>query len=130
MIIRTMYYYIRDINRRPIITVCYIETDTGERARGIAICSKHDNCCKKKGRELANNRAVAALLNKDSSLCVHRSATIDRIVSTLDTADRGRDWKKAAFLRDTLYLPESDMVAYKSLYNPIPNSLEDRVCKI
>jgi len=130
MITLTKFYYVRNSKRQPIITVCYIETDTGERARGIAICSKLESCLKKKGRETAEDRAKTALENKDSGMCIHRPAAIDMIVSTLDTANSGRDWKKAAFLRDTLYLPESDMVAYKSLYNPIPNSMEDGVPKL
>jgi len=131
MITLTKYYYIRDINRRPVITVCYIETDTGERARGIAICSKRDNCEKAIGREIARDRAYTALNTKCNSLEIHRASATAILRSTLrgitENGSIGITEAKIIFLNATL---KSDMLAYKSLYNPIPNSLEDTVCKI
>jgi hypothetical protein len=61
---RIVYYYIRDIKKRPIITVCLIENFDGQWCRGISICSKHDNPVKKIGRVKAYGRARQAMVKK------------------------------------------------------------------
>ena len=54
------FYYIRDKQNRPIITVCIIYSG-GYVSRGIALCSPNDNPCKKRGRGKAYSRALKAL---------------------------------------------------------------------
>ena len=56
---QVFYYYNRDEQQRPIITVCFI-TDGVRHARGIAYCSVNDNPCKTTGRKLAWSRAKRA----------------------------------------------------------------------
>jgi len=60
------YYYIRDEQNRPIITVCLIRVDF-EISRGIAICSDLDQPCKKIGRAIAKTRALYALAKEKNS---------------------------------------------------------------
>jgi len=63
------YYYIRDEEKKPRITVCLLQVDDPSKkinciAKGIAICCMKDNPCKKEGRNLAKERALLALKNK------------------------------------------------------------------
>lgn len=67
---QTKYYYLRDKQNRPIVTVCLICNDGGIWSRGIAICSKSDNPCKKVGRKLAYQRAMKANGTRNSSLYI------------------------------------------------------------
>ena len=50
------FYYLRDADRRPVVTICLM-TDNGDWSRGMAICSPRDNPCKKRGRAIAYCRA-------------------------------------------------------------------------
>jgi len=61
-----IYYYLRDNERKPIITVCllaYLDREKGPLvdARGVAVCSPLDQPVKKKGRGIAYSRAIKAL---------------------------------------------------------------------
>jgi hypothetical protein len=53
------YKYYRDVDNRPVITVCVI-TDGCKKYRGISICSPKDNPDKNIGRAISYNRAVRA----------------------------------------------------------------------
>jgi len=68
---RTIYYYIRAEDRRPIITVCLIiqnsQISTNRISRGVTICSSLDHPCKKTGRNIAFGRAIQALIHKTSA---------------------------------------------------------------
>ena len=81
------YYYFRDEENRPHITVCLIEHE-GDYARGIAICSLKDNFSKKSyyydeknnivgGRDIAEKRAMEALTNKESNNPINRGECFD-----------------------------------------------------
>jgi hypothetical protein len=68
----TMFYYLRDDDNRPTVTVCLrrwghatYSRDTFI-TRGIAICSERDMPSKKIGRSIAEGRAFKALLNNYS----------------------------------------------------------------
>lgn len=65
------YYYLRDVENKPIITVCLMK-EGDNIARGMAFCSEKDQPCKAKGRAIAKNRAIHALHSKMSSLKVRR----------------------------------------------------------
>jgi len=65
------YYYIRDEQNKPVITVCLIQNENNI-ARGFAICSKKDQPCKKVGRAIAKTRAVFALNSGKSNLEMNR----------------------------------------------------------
>lgn len=58
------YYYIRDNQNRPTITVCLIKDSEGNISRGIAVCSDKDQPCKKMGRNIAKESAVHAITEK------------------------------------------------------------------
>ena len=63
---KTRYYYHRDYENKPIITVCLLKNGK-EISRGISICSNDDVPCKKTGRKIALTRAMWALDNKDTT---------------------------------------------------------------
>lgn len=54
------FYYYRDSQRRPVVTVCLLEKDDLY-YRGVAICSLDDQPVKARGRAIAWLRAVRAL---------------------------------------------------------------------
>jgi hypothetical protein len=59
---KEIYYYHRDSQNRPFITVCLLhDPETKESARGIAVCSKDDMPMKKRGRGIAYGRALKAM---------------------------------------------------------------------
>lgn len=60
---KEFYYYIRDKENKPRITVCLLKSKGGLISKGVALCCMKDNPCKKTGRELAKKRAKLALYN-------------------------------------------------------------------
>lgn len=58
---KEFFYYLRDVKRRPVVTVCLLIDDDGTVFRGIAICSPLDQPDKRKGRNIARERANYAL---------------------------------------------------------------------
>ena len=62
-----LFYYLRDKENRPVVTICLIE-ERDRIARGVAICSQLDQPCKKTGRGIAGQRAQAALYSKETRL--------------------------------------------------------------
>lgn len=70
------YYYIRDRQNRPMITVCCLCNEQGVVARGVAICSKRDNPCKEVGRGYALSRAKLAVTNSASGLEIRREEAL------------------------------------------------------
>ena len=72
------YYYIRDREGRPVITICllkernYYNLAQYEYARGIAFCSDKDAPCKKVGRKIALQRAEHAFKKKADSCEIKR----------------------------------------------------------
>jgi hypothetical protein len=59
--VNTLYYYERDIDGVPIVTVCLVVDSKGKTARGVAYCSPRDNAKKSVGRGIALNRALGSL---------------------------------------------------------------------
>ena len=53
------YYYLRDGNNRPVVSVCLL-AQSGDIARGVAICSPLDCPNKKRGRDISFGRAIQA----------------------------------------------------------------------
>lgn len=57
----TYFYYERDEDRRPYKTFCLVKA--GDKiAKGIAICSEKDQCEKRKGKMIAQARALETIL--------------------------------------------------------------------
>jgi len=59
---RTYFYYLRDKDRRPLVTVCLHCIDD-KYYRGISICSPKDSPVKRVGRNIAFGRALQAVKN-------------------------------------------------------------------
>lgn len=61
---RAIYYYVRDEEKKPIVSVCLIEDGRNILSRGISVCSLRDLPNKAKGRGLALSRALFAIENE------------------------------------------------------------------
>ena len=60
------FYYGRDNQNSPLVTVCLYKKDD-KVTRGVAICSEKDLPNKKKGKSIAKDRAIKAMINHCSS---------------------------------------------------------------
>jgi len=82
------FYYLRDKQRRPVVTVCLLKltkhtkkngvvitSDSGNEVivRGVAICSNSDDPCMKTGRNIAKGLALKAFIRRESGGLVVRS---------------------------------------------------------
>lgn len=54
------FYYVRDKQRKPVVTVVIAHLNNGRFARGVAVCSYHDNPNKDTGKLLAARRLLKA----------------------------------------------------------------------
>lgn len=63
---KTIFYYERTEDKKPLITICLIRKN-GDYARGVAYCSFLDNPSKKRGRAIAEGRALKALKRKENN---------------------------------------------------------------
>ena len=54
---RTYFYYLRDKNKRPLVTIC-LHCIGDKYYRGVAICSPKDSPVKRVGRNIAFGRAL------------------------------------------------------------------------
>jgi len=67
--IKEYYYYLRDEQNRPAITVCLIVNyESNEYFRGIAVASDLDMPNKKEGRTIAKGRAAKAIKRMESTM--------------------------------------------------------------
>lgn len=68
------YYYLRNGESRPVMTICLLTSDDGvDVGRGVSICSLCDTFCKRVGRAKARGRAVQALVRKATGNPVTRA---------------------------------------------------------
>ncbi len=89
------YYYFRDSEKKPVVTVCLLKDINNDISRGIAICSKKDSPCKKAGRKIAKERAEYAM--------------------------RTGSWNGSVLRKDALKIVKSfklESFFYKSFYKP------------
>lgn len=119
---RTVYYYIRDNQKRPVVTVCLIHLEL-EYARGVSICSpvlrpsRRDPHCLTfkesprivRGRGLAFQRAQKAWLSKSTSEEIRRDF-IRQYLYALATRNDG-----------------PALPSYKSEYMPLLTYFEQRL---
>lgn len=76
--VKEYFYYLRDKDRRPLITVCLgYNHATKEAYRGTAYCSAYDSPVKVKGKVEAKKRMLRAYNKRSSSLPVERSEIND-----------------------------------------------------
>ena len=74
--VRTYFYYLRDKNKRPLVTVCLHCIDD-KYYRGVSICSPKDSPIKRVGRNIAFGRALQAVKRGGSILSKCRKEAID-----------------------------------------------------
>jgi hypothetical protein len=92
---REYFYYFRDDENRPIVTGCLL-IDGQEYSRGVALCSRRDNPCKKSGRKIARTRAMWALKNKASN-CEILSQKATSVLIDAKISGEFFDYVKSAF---------------------------------
>lgn len=80
---REAYYYARDKQNRPVVTVCLLVDDKCNIARGVAICSAKDSPNKVWGRALSRSRALACFqsMGMHSMEPVRRKEALEVLVS-------------------------------------------------
>jgi len=69
---KTYYYYFRNAQKAPLVTVCLM-TGESEFVRGIAVCSPLDIVSKAIGRGLARGKALRALGTRSNSSPIKRT---------------------------------------------------------
>jgi hypothetical protein len=74
-----IFYYIRDKNHAPIITICLIKSINGIVCRGIAIRNDIDQINKQEGRDKAFKRAISALYKQENDLFINRTEAVMKI---------------------------------------------------
>lgn len=90
------FYYFRDDENRPIITGCLL-IDGKEYSRGVALCSRQDNPCKKSGRKIAKTRALWAMKNRQSN-CEITSIKANSVLIDAKISATYFDFVKSAFM--------------------------------
>ena len=107
MTVEKQFYYIRS-NGEPTVTVCLLKREGEEGyARGVAICSPHDNPVKSVGRSLAENRAKGVITRNApipfgtfrshhnlggvvySAVYMYEDAVIDGLLEALESPNGG-----------------------------------------
>ena len=111
---REVFIYLRDERKRPVVTLCLIKTDSGEIARGMAVCSPKDMPSKTVGRMHALCRAEEALYCKEVIPIVEKNP----IKVVFNALCASRQTKR--------FLPFMS-VAYWSVYAPVLSGFEAKV---
>lgn len=78
--IKHVYYYLRDNNNKPIVTICLAKNQEGNIAKGFAICSDKDQCNKKSGKNIAFTRILKAFGKEKSSDSIKTMRCRNRIL--------------------------------------------------
>ena len=92
----TKYYYCRDGNNRPVVTVCLLQVN-GDISRGVAICSFLDNPCKKTGRKISRDRAIHAMKTRVEN-CEIDTTNAHLVLSSVSEESVGMfNWVKSAY---------------------------------
>ena len=92
---QTYFYYYRDRESKPRITVCLLKAN-GAVARGIAICSLKDNPCKKTGRKIALQRATHAMKTMHNN-CEINTENAQAVFNSTMTSEFLFDYLKSSF---------------------------------
>lgn len=65
-IMKEHFYYLRNHERQPIVTVCLLINEGLIEARGLAVCNPKDMPCKKTGQNISKGHAIQALTHHKS----------------------------------------------------------------
>ena len=118
---RTIFYYIRDAHKRPVVTVCLIHLEA-EFARGVAICSPVQRQTRN-SKKLTNLEMPRTVRGRGLSFQRAQKAWISK--STTDEIRRG-------FVRQYLYALATttdgpSLPSYKSEYMPTLTYMERKL---
>lgn len=91
---RTRYYYIRDREKKPRVTICLLETKEGVVAKGVSICSILDNPSKRVGRDIAFGRATQAVMKGNSLKDRIQSPKVKTALDLIDPVEYTRLYLK------------------------------------
>ena len=78
------YYYLRDKQNRPLVTVCLLKDNDSKVYQGVAICSLKDNPNKKTGKAIAFGRAKQAEENKKDDGSIFRQEAYETLSKVND----------------------------------------------
>lgn len=109
------YYHLRDMESRPVVTVCIVKKGDCY-GRGLSICSKKDMPVKAKGRTIARNRALRAVHNQEFDGEINRFEANEVLCETIVRIDR-----------DTLNLLN---FKFKTEFNPELTNFERKLFKL
>ena len=123
---RELYYFIRDKEHKPVISVCLLLTTDGSPtivgARGVAICSDRDTPCSKlhahqsNGPGIARRRAWKAWKNGKNMYKVQRAEAVDVLLCVKE--DNLNIWEDVFF---------DSMHEFKAFYHPLLSFKENRI---
>lgn len=116
------FYYIRDVDRKPIITVCLVR-DGDEIGKGISICSQDDIPEKEIGREWAEYYAELALEKKKDTECTVKNTALTTVMDALNAMIHELG---VAVIGEAPKISEVCM----SLYNPTLSRREKKMLRI
>ena len=106
------FYFLRDKDRKPVVTVYLIKNDIGI-GKGVSICSKKDAPNKRVGTLIAKQRAEWAIKSRINDLHIYRGNALV-ILSGTDYNKQWFDYTGANF---------------KSQYNPALTEYEKELLK-
>ena len=101
-----IYYYIRDKDNHPIVTVCLLKNGS-DITRGTAICSRQDIPWKEYGRALAFKRAMKTMKAEENLFMVVRTEILE-ILESLEVPEDFFEWK--GFFNPRLSLYETHLL--------------------
>lgn len=113
---KDLYYYLRDKMGRPVVTVCLL-VEGDKIARGVAICSEKDMPEKRKGRGIALERAMYAMVR------LQRTCVIEGVRAADLRIKRG-DVKRVLSSSEELMLTPWTVLTYKAIFNPVLTDME------
>ena len=119
-IIRTYFYYLRNAQNAPVVTVC-IGFDNDKKAyRGVSVCSDKENPIKRKGKSIAKGRMLKAFNTGINDLMVDRDESTDVLFNVQENMDKAAE--------DIFFISRSiNTFMYKSEVDPSLTKYEQKL---
>lgn len=105
------FYYLRDKAGHPVVTVCLMNNAKRTKfARGVSICSPHQNPTKGNGRDRASGRAIEALITNKTNGVIRRPEALESLkkVGVASCATRGLGVFKSEVISSVEYLTDME----------------------
>ncbi|MCK4826328.1 hypothetical protein KA005_61870 [bacterium] len=119
---KEIFYFIRDKDHKPVISVCLLIETESIQARGVAICSDSETPCSKlnahqsNGPGIARRRAWKAWKNEKNMYVINR----EEVVEILDHVRVDNKNIEA----DIIFI---NMYGFKAFYFPVLSPKEQRI---